>query len=66
MNCLRGITAVKLKEALEEQGEDKLVEEMVKEAIGKKSCAVGDRLIVVHGINEEFSDEACIVRVISA
>ena len=55
-----------MKKDVEDQGEEKVVQEMVSQAIAKKACMVGDKLIIVHGINEEFSDEACIVRVISA
>ena len=63
---LRGVQGILLDKKLHDKPDEDLVEEMIREAISKKCLNPGERVIVVHGINEDFSDEACVVRILTA
>jgi hypothetical protein len=51
---------------MESKSEEEVVDVMVKEGLGRKVSCPGEKVVVVHGMNEDFSDEHCIVRIITA
>lgn len=61
LQVLRGVHTYKILSVME--GKDDLVEHMISEAKKKRICKTGQKVIIVHGINEDQPDEQSVMRV---